>query len=165
MWIFFNFYVIQLLFAMCFMKTLMKVTNKHLGLIINKHCWSFDLFRFFSPFSMHHRSWQGCARNPYSVFFLFVSVSLTYVPHGFYLPVLLVYRWHQIFKKRGNVTSDWWLETSASLDSLPMLYLCTRQSQAPSRDRKRKQTFPVTINKLAPVLVTLKCVLLRYFCH
>lgn len=61
------------------------------------------------------------------------------------------------------VTDDW--------RRLPVstLYQCRTsiqgKSQAPSRDRKRKQTFPVTINKLAPVLVTLKCVLLRYFCH
>lgn len=147
------------------MKTLMKVTNKHLGLIINKHCWSFDLFRFFSPFSMHHRSWQGCARNPYSVFFLFVSAHLpTYL-----MVFICLYYWYIDDTKSSRkgvmepVTDDW--------RHLPVLtlYQCLSsvqgKSQATSRDRKRKQTFPVTINKLAPVLVTLKCVLLRYFCH
>lgn len=165
MWIFFNFYVIQLLFAMCFMKTLMKVTNKHLGLIINKHCWSFDLFRFFPP--------SPCTIEVGKVVPEAPTLSSSYLS-VFHLPTYLMvficlYYWYIDDTKSSRkgvmepVTDDW--------RHLPVLtlYQCLTsvqgKSQAPSRDRKRKQTFPVTINKLAPVLVTLKCVLLRYFCH
>ena len=165
MWIFFNFHAIQLLFAMCFMKTLMKVTSKHLGLIINKDCWSFDLFRF-SPPSPCTLEVGKVAPETRTLSSSHLSVFHLYLMFFFFLFACIIGIYETTSPGKGAiepVTDDW--------RRLPVstLYQCRTsiqgKSQAPSRDRKRKQTFPVTINKLAPVLVTLKCVLLRYFCH
>lgn len=136
MWIFFNFHAIQLLFAMCFMKTLMKVTSKHLGLIINKRCWSFDLFRFSPPSPCTLEvgkvapETRTLSSSHLSVFHLYLMV--------FFICLYYWYIWNHISRKRCNRASDWWLETSASLDSLPMPYLYTRQKSSTFERQKEK---------------------------